>query len=138
MKRFSIRLKDEVDKKLKNLKLPKDSGKTDVIRRLIKEEADPAFYKIDIEELAFLYNAAGIPMPPELKEQLKKARALKVGDPLSIEQKDALAVELIQREREGTILTDDQADFVNKWLEEERVRRNNRDIEKNTALKKKN
>jgi len=137
MKRFTVRLEEELDEKLKLLFTAEDTGKADIIRRLIKEEYSYELYKIDIGTLVFLYNTAGIEMPEDLKYQWEQVKTSNVNDPLSKEQKDKLALSLIQKEREGKILDKDQAEFVNKWLDEERTRRKNRDIMKKHGVEEK-
>lgn len=137
MNRFTVRLNDELNDMLEQVKEHPEESKAEAVRRLIREEADPRIYKINTGFLDFVFNSSGIKKPPELVEAIKELQKLDVDDALSTEQKDELALELIKKERSGEILNDKEREFVNKWLDRQKTQRKNRDIMKKHDVEEK-
>ena len=134
MKRYSLRLDDNLADRFEELCDKMDLSKNKMMKKLIKEELDPGVYKINTGHLAYIYRSSGVPLPPDVEEAEQKMREKKVGDKLKKSQKDSLALDLLQKEREGEILTEEQREFVNEWLEKKQSQRNNRDIMKEKGL----
>ena len=137
MKRFTVRLSEEEDQVLTEVAEKEGISKIGLIRKLIEEAANPRLYKINAGHLGWLHEAAGVKKPDDLVEQLKELKKLNLDDPMSTEQKDEIALDLLQKERSEEILSDKEREFVNEWLQEQQIRRKNRDIMKKHGVEEK-
>ena len=115
MKRFTLRLDDDLHKKFKELCGEEGKSMKAKLVEMIKQELDDRKVAFDVGQLIYLHRAAGLPLPAELKE-LKD----KIYDKEATET-NKLAQELIQRKEKGEDLTEAEQDFLNSWLEDQTV-----------------
>jgi len=140
MKRFSLRIPEELHLIFENFCEDEGYSMNQKLNEMIQEEVDPAVFKIHTGFVSQVFKSAGFPKPPELEEQLREFKEKQAADrllSLSGEEADAVAIRLLRKERSGKILNKKQRNFLNKWLGRQQTQRNNRDVMKRHDVEEK-
>lgn len=125
MKRFTVRLNEDKQDKLKKLADKKGITKVEVIRRLIDKEGNPAYFEIDTELLMNVYKTSEYEIPEKLKTEYKRLQVIrnKLGfhsSGINEKEKDNLAIELMKKQRKGHELEKEEKTFLDHWTYERR------------------
>ena len=112
VKKFTYRFKEgQLYESFKEMAEEEGKSMQQKFTEMVKKELNDRKVTFEAGQLIYLHKAAGLPLPPELREVQKE-----LYDQETTEA-NKLAQELIQRKQQGEDLSEAEEDFLNSWMD---------------------